>query len=105
MRYQGDLVFADGSKLPNGFWRNVEMPASGVTCWIWKGPLSVYGYAHYGGPPVAAHRIAFKALRGEIPSELVIDHDDWLARWTAARAALAPTGAQGTAKTPPGAAD
>lgn len=45
-------------------------------CWIWNRGLTQcgYGYLSVDGRKVRAHRAAFEAFRGPIPSGLVIDH-------------------------------
>src|SRR3990167_9368970 len=45
-------------------------------CWIWQGSLTRGGYGTYKamGLATTAHRIAYLAWIGEIPSELELDH-------------------------------
>ena len=61
-------------RLPVRFWTKVHRSVSG--CWEWQGCISTKGYARFSHESVAhyGHRVAYEALRGPIPSGLVIDH-------------------------------
>lgn len=60
-------------------WSHMAPDASG--CWIWTGTMKAEGYGIFNGPaghPIAqatsAHRWAYYAAKGEIPSGYDIDH-------------------------------
>jgi len=59
------------------FWPRVEKTDS---CWIWTGAKKTghstgpYGHFEINGKSVLAHRYAYEALVGPIPSGLTIDH-------------------------------
>lgn len=61
------------------FWAKVEKLPCEPGCWLWTACLDGAGYGRFGrkkrnGPSVLAHRVAYEALRGEIPDGLQIDH-------------------------------
>ncbi len=60
--------WADKVRLPE-HWRE-------EACWGWSGSFTTAGYAQFrvGRENVGAHRIAFAALVGPIPTGLVLDH-------------------------------
>lgn len=60
--------------LETRFWRHVIKLENG--CWEWSGSRSSFGYGilHIGKKPRKAHRIAWKLLRSEIPSGIVVCH-------------------------------
>jgi hypothetical protein len=63
--------------LPERFWDNVEQlgPDNLESCWTWTAPTSHgYGYLRVNGRRSPAHRLAYEALRADIPPGLVIDH-------------------------------
>lgn len=45
-------------------------------CWVWTGHLSPDGYPRIRGAHISglAHRVAYTAWRGEIPSGMEVDH-------------------------------
>ena len=49
-------------------WRHIQFTE---TCWLWTGPVHKR-YGKYGG--TTAHRHVFRALGGEIPEGLELDH-------------------------------
>jgi hypothetical protein len=57
------------------FWRKVERGAPDA-CWSWTGTRHSKGYGSFSlhGRQVLAHRVAWQAVRGPIPSGLVVDH-------------------------------
>jgi hypothetical protein len=64
--------------LPDTFWRQVSKTSS---CWLWRGRADRWGYGRFTLPRVfslpregCAHRWAYEAERGAIPSGLVLDH-------------------------------
>lgn len=50
--------------------------ADGAGCWIWQGRIDRHGYGrtNFGGGGRLAHRISYRAFRGEIPAGLELDH-------------------------------
>lgn len=64
------------TRLRPSFWERVVIDGS---CWRWTGAISPYGY---GATPWAyrpdesprAHKVAYLALVGPIPQDLVLDH-------------------------------
>jgi hypothetical protein len=61
-------------RLPDRFWDKVQ--TSGTGCWIWTGAHFTSGYGSYShnGQCGRAHRIAYRALVGEVPEGLDLDH-------------------------------
>lgn len=66
-------------RLPQFFWDRVAMdPSTG--CWVWSGYRDRKGYGRMprtdgpGRSSVAAHRVSYTALKGEIPAGLCLDH-------------------------------
>lgn len=59
--------------LPQRFWSKVQMTES---CWLWVGAIKENGYGRFrfDGRAQHAHRVAYQAMRGEVPSELELDH-------------------------------
>ena len=49
-------------------WKHIQFTE---TCWLWNGPVHKR-YGKYGG--TTAHRHVFRALGGEIPEGLELDH-------------------------------
>lgn len=67
---------ADLATLPpavsDRFWSHVDKSGA---CWVWTGYKSRgYGRFYMGGRRHLAHRVAYKALVGQIPEGLTIDH-------------------------------
>lgn len=66
----------DDSAVPMSFWAAVS-PEPNTGCWLWVGP-SAKGYGRYWvssiSRQVQAHRFAYEALTGPIPTGLQIDH-------------------------------
>lgn len=62
-----------GNALPSSFWAKVEKTEA---CWIWKASKvrSGYGVVHFNGRQRPAHRVAYEAVNGTVPTELDIDH-------------------------------
>ena len=61
--------------LPPTFWAKVtENPDTG--CWEWTAARARNGYGQFSldGTVKSAHRLAYRAMVGEIPDGLVIDH-------------------------------
>jgi hypothetical protein len=57
------------------FWAKVAVAENG--CWEWQASITKHGYGRFsavGSRPELAHRLAYQALVGQIPSGLVIDH-------------------------------
>lgn len=54
------------------FWRKVVPEPSG--CWRWVGAAGRYGYVGCQGRNISAHRLAYRAMIGEIPVGLQLDH-------------------------------
>lgn len=54
--------------------RIMPEPMSG--CWLWTGAITVRGYGHVrlGGTMHRAHRAVYRAVRGDIPQGLELDH-------------------------------
>lgn len=67
------ITFGDPS-LPPRFWAKVQIDSAG--CWLWTACKVRAGYGHfrYEGKPRSAHRVAYVALVGAIPSDLTLDH-------------------------------
>lgn len=72
---------AGDERLPPRFWAKVEVRANG--CWVWTGARSgckggtrddQYGYIRVDGKALRAHRFAYEALVGPIPTGLQLDH-------------------------------
>lgn len=63
-----------GNQLPDRFWRKVCITPSG--CWQWTAGLFPNGYGRFwfDGRGHLAHRWAYRALVGEIPDGLSLDH-------------------------------
>src|SRR5690606_14651905 len=62
-------------KLPKRFWQRTNLePSSG--CWVWSGARHGEGYGsfYWQGSMRLAHRVAYTALVGPIPSGLELDH-------------------------------
>ena len=60
--------------LTERFWARVKKTE---TCWEWIGHVSMFGYGvfqHTNRTKEAAHRIAYKLIKGDIPERFVIDH-------------------------------
>lgn len=59
--------------LSDRFWSKI---GSIDDCWLWVGSRNTQGYGQmwYKGGRVVVHRLAYRALVGEIPEGLVIDH-------------------------------
>lgn len=61
----------------NRFWSKVDMSGD---CWLWKPPLTRYGYGQFSVGPagnrrmVKAHRFAYELANGAIPDDLQVDH-------------------------------
>lgn len=57
------------------FWAKVEKEYGPGGCWNWTAALA-NGYGAFGvdGITNRAHRVAWKLLRGDIPSSVVLDH-------------------------------
>lgn len=55
------------------FWSKVEKTES---CWIWLGYLNRYGYGQlqYDNKMYLAHRLAYELIKGQIKSNLDLDH-------------------------------
>lgn len=53
---------------------SIPEPNSG--CWLWMGSLNKAGYPcpYYEGRSVRAHRLAYEAFRGPIPTGCELDH-------------------------------
>lgn len=67
-------MFGD-SRLPDSFWEKVSVePNTG--CWLWAAFCKPDGYAlcKVAGKTKRAHRVAYAALVGSIPSGLHCDH-------------------------------
>lgn len=60
--------------LQERFWAKVDQQAIG--CWLWIGARTDGGYGTIdsGGRTVAAHRVSYELAKGQIPSDLQIDH-------------------------------
>jgi HNH endonuclease len=66
--------------LSDNFWKKIEKRDDG--CWMWIGSLSNAGYGRFNGGTAwraihktrIAHRLAFMAIKGEIPTGLTLDH-------------------------------
>lgn len=61
-------------ELPARFWSKVKILGSG--CWQWTGAVSGGGYGQFklNGRQLAAHRLVYESLIGEIPDGLFTDH-------------------------------
>lgn len=71
-RRSGDLQ-VNASK-EERFFEKVEA-ADPLECWIWTGALDIGGYGAFNADGrVKSHRWSYQFLRGEIPSDLVLDH-------------------------------
>ena len=55
------------------FWSRVDKSSD---CWLWTGSINRDGYGNVGisGQSYLTHRVAYTAIKGEIPPMLVIDH-------------------------------
>ena len=51
-------------------------PEPNTGCWLWTAHVSRDGYGRFGIGRVAheAHRVAYKLFKGEIPSDLCVNH-------------------------------
>lgn len=58
------------SNLPAHFWKSVNKTEA---CWLWTGSITWDGYGRFGKYDTA-HRAAYRALVGPIPSDLQVDH-------------------------------
>ena len=65
----------DEALLPATFWMRVSV-GHDAGCWLWEGRREKGGYpiACDGSRSVLAHRMAYRAFRGEIPAGLQLDH-------------------------------
>jgi hypothetical protein len=54
----------------------VDVPASWLTCWTWKGHVipKGYGQIYVGGRMKRAHRVAYELAIGPIPEGMNLDH-------------------------------
>lgn len=61
-------------RLPERFWRRVELADNG--CWLWNGLTSRLGYGliHVNPIEVATHKLAYQVLVGEVGEGLELDH-------------------------------
>jgi hypothetical protein len=59
---------------PEKFWAKVNRNAA--NCWEWLGGTNSkgYGFLHWQGKSVAAHRLAYELTNGTIPAGMEIDH-------------------------------
>jgi len=56
-------------------WPNLDRSGGPDSCWPWLGALDRYGYGKLRlGPDLTAHRVAYRAVHGGIPSDLELDH-------------------------------
>lgn len=56
------------------FWSKVDK--DGI-CWLWRGAIGANGYGAFRGPDgktTTAHKFAYEALVGPVPSGLHLDH-------------------------------
>jgi len=60
---------------PERFWAKVDRNGEG--CWEWRGGKNStgYGFLHWQGKSVAAHRLAYELTNGQIPEGMDIDHE------------------------------
>lgn len=58
------------------FWSKVRIPENPTDCWEWTATTTANGYGRHWIAPqwVAAHRFAYKQLRGPIPDGLQMRH-------------------------------
>lgn len=70
----GSTVEMGDERLPERFWRRVEVGALG--CWVWTGARTRAGYSslRWGDETVYGHRLAYEVLVGPVPDGLQIDH-------------------------------
>lgn len=61
---------------PDYVFSRVDKSAGSDACWNWQGSVSVWGYgkATINRHDTNAHRLAYIAVHGEIPQELVVMH-------------------------------
>ena len=63
-------------RLPKRFWSKVSVGEDG--CWLWTASLNGRGYGQYmirpSPKPTSAHRTAYLALVGPIPTGMELDH-------------------------------
>lgn len=61
------------TRLPPRFWGKVDMTE---TCWLWTGGVTSRGYGKttLDGKAIYAHRAAYAALVGPIPTGAQVDH-------------------------------
>lgn len=55
------------------FWALVLIGPDADDCWLWLGSISSKGYPRFGRREYA-HRLIYRWVVGEIPSEMTIDH-------------------------------
>lgn len=62
-------------ELTNRFWDKVDKNGPNG-CWVWTACVGKDGYGRFGydGNTQLAHRLAYQAIIGEIPSDLQCDH-------------------------------
>lgn len=58
------------------FWSKVAIPANHADCWLWTGTQNDTGYGRFriASRWAAAHRYAYKALKGPIPDGMQVRH-------------------------------
>ena len=61
------------------FWAKCDKngpPWNGTPCWVWTGYLTKRGYGHFrnGLAMLGAHRWAYEAIKGTIPTGFELDH-------------------------------
>lgn len=73
MKFQNGNIPWNKKPALERFWDKVKIVDSG--CWEWQGYLTRgYGYLKDGKKLVAAHRFAFRLLKGGIPEGMTLDH-------------------------------
>jgi hypothetical protein len=68
-------LLLNDSRLPERFWRRVELVESG--CWEWTGALTEKGYGWFSawrGRPRLAYNVSYVELVSPIPAGLQLDH-------------------------------
>ena len=53
-----------------------SQPITEIGCWVWMGAVTNagYGLCHNGKKTASAHRVAYEAFVGKIPSGMIIAH-------------------------------
>ncbi len=56
---------------PTWLFKKVKQTAG---CWFWQGSKYQNGYGKYGSRGIMAHRIFYTLFKGEVPTDMALDH-------------------------------